>query len=505
VVTLGNLLDAVDIETEVLGRRDVTIGGLTVDSRRVRAGDLFFALEGQHEDGHRFVQRAVAEGAVAVVATRREPAWGGVPVVVTGQVRRCLGVMAARFYGDPSRRLTAAAVTGTNGKTTITYLLEAIWRANGTRAGVIGTVNYRHTGTLRPAVLTTPEALDLQAELATMVEAGVRGVAVEVSSHALALERVRGCHWDVAVFTNLSHDHLDFHGNLESYFQAKATLFHDHLCASAKPDPVAVVNVDDPRGARLAREIRGRLVTFGRSAGATVHPLDVEQTLSGIRGALCVAGERVAVESSLIGEPHLANLMAAAGAAHGLGLPMSAVEAGFRDCAVVPGRMERLHTANGFSVFVDYAHTPHALECTLMSLRPITAGRIITVFGCGGDRDPTKRPVMGEIAGRLSDVVVLTSDNPRTEDPCGILRDIERGIAETCLARVEPGALAGGESGYTVDVDRRRAIGLALQGAQPGDSILVAGKGHENYQLVGADRRRFDDREEVRSLLGLAS
>jgi UDP-N-acetylmuramoyl-L-alanyl-D-glutamate--2,6-diaminopimelate ligase len=504
-MTLGNLLDAVDIETEVLGRHDITISGLTVDSRRVRAGDIFFALGGQHEDGHRFVQRAIAEGAIAVVATRREAAWGGVPVVVTRQVRRCLGLMAARFYGDPSRRLTAAAVTGTNGKTTVTYLLEAIWQANGTPAGVIGTINYRDAGNLRAASLTTPEALDLQAELAAMVQRGVRGVAIEVSSHALALERVRGCHWDVAVFTNLSHDHLDFHGDLESYFQAKATLFHDYLCASAKPDRVAVINVDDPRGVRLAREIRGRLVTFGRSAGATVYPLEVEQTLSGIRGALSVGGERVAMESSLIGAPHLDNLMAAAGAAHGLGLPMSAVETGFRDCAVVPGRMERVHTADGFSVFVDYAHTPHALEGALLSLRSITVGRIITVFGCGGDRDSTKRPVMGEIAGRLSDSVVLTSDNPRTEDPYGILRDIERGIAETSLARIEPGALTAGESGYAVDVDRRRAIGLALGGARPGDSILVAGKGHEDYQLVGTDRRRFDDRAEVRRLLRLAS
>ena len=501
-MTLQNLLDAVDIDAEVLGRPDVTITGLAADSRRVQAGDLFFALVGQHEDAHRFVPDAVARGAAAVVAARVEPTWAGmVPVVVSSDVRRCLALMAAYFHGDPSRQLAAIAVTGTNGKTSVTYLVEAMWEAQGIPAGVVGTVNCRHGGQLRPATLTTPEALDLHAELAAMVGAGVKAVAVEVSSHALALERVRGCHWDVAVFTNLSHDHLDFHGDLETYYRVKASLFLDHLAGSAKPDPVAVINVDDPFGARLARAVTCRLLTFGRDLSATVHPVELDQKLDGIRGTLWADGERVVVASSLVGEQNVYNLMAAVGAAYGIGVPRGAIEAGIRRCAAVPGRLERIGKERDFSVFVDYAHTPHAMESALAALRSMSNGRILTVFGCGGDRDRAKRPLMGAIAARLSDVVVLTSDNPRTEDPHAILREIEAGIRETDLARVDIGTLAAGGHGYTSDPDRRRAIRLALRLAHQGDIVLVAGKGHEDYQIVGSERRPFDDRAEVRRLL----
>jgi len=504
-MTLEDLLDAVDIDVEVLGRRDVTIAGLAADSRRVEPGDLFFALVGQHEDAHRYVPSAIRLGAAAVVTSRAEVAWGGVvPVVVSSDVRRCLALMAARFCGDPSRQLAAVAVTGTNGKTSVTYLIEAIWQAQGIPAGVVGTISYRYGGQVRPAPLTTPEALDLHGELAAMVRAGIGGVAVEVSSHALALERVRGCHWDVAVFTNLSHDHLDFHGDLETYYNAKATLFLDHLPKSAKPDPVAVLNVDDPFGARLARGVSCRLVTFGRDPSATVHPLDLEQTLDGIRGTLSVAGERVRVASSLIGQQHVYNIMAAVGVAHGMGVPRPAVEAGIRACSAIPGRLERVG-AKDFTVFVDYAHTPHAMETALGTLRAMCAGRILTVFGCGGDRDRTKRPMMGEIAGRLSDVVVLTSDNPRTEDPYVILKEIERGLEKTDLERVDIETLMTGGAGYTSDPDRRWAIEFALRLARPGDIVFIAGKGHEDYQIVGIERRSFDDRREVRRLIGEVS
>lgn len=500
-MTLDDLLDAIDVPTEVLGPRNVGIAGLSADSRRVRAGDLFFACPGEREDGHRFVPDAIARGAHAVVVERAEPAWQSVPLVVTSAVRRSLALVAAHFLGHPSRKLGAIAVTGTNGKTTVTYLLEAMWRAHGVPTGVIGTINYRHGDSIRPAPLTTPDALELQRELAVMAADGVGGVVVEVSSHALVLERVRACHWDAAVFTNLSHDHLDFHGDLEAYYQAKAALFLDHLPQSAKKDPVAIVCVDDAHGRRLASEIRGRLVTFGRDPSATVHPLHIEESLSGLRGSLSVAGEPVQVASSLIGGQHVLNLLAAAGAAYGIGLPRSSIEAGIRACPRVPGRLEPVETGSDVVVFVDYAHTPDALEGALKALRPLCSGRLVTVFGCGGDRDRGKRPLMGEIAGRRSDVVILTSDNPRTEDPLGILTEIEPGIERAGAQRLGAEALANGGSGYVREPDRRRAIALALEVARAGDVVLVAGKGHEDYQIIGTERLPFDDRAELRAVL----
>jgi UDP-N-acetylmuramoyl-L-alanyl-D-glutamate--2,6-diaminopimelate ligase len=499
---LEYLVDAVDVPTDVVGSGRVVIEGLSLDSRRVHPGDLFFARSGQRQDGHRYVRDAIASGAAAVVATHAEPEWAAVPVVLTADVPRCLALMAARFHGEPSCRLATVAVTGTNGKTTTTYLLEAIWRAAGRSAGVIGTISYRHAGAVHAAPLTTPEACDLQAELAGMVRDGVAAVAVEVSSHALALDRVRGCQWDAGVFTNLSHDHLDFHHDLESYFAAKARLFREHLPASTKPDPVAVVNIDDPYGRRLAAEYRGRLVTFGRDASATVHPCGVERSLAGLHGALSVAGQALPIASRLVGEPHLDNLMAAAGAAYGLGIPLATIAAGLEACAVVPGRVERIDDGDGVAVFVDYAHTPDALARVLATLRPLCAGRLIAVFGCGGDRDRTKRPIMGEAAARACDLVILTSDNPRTEDPTVILGEIEAGVIRGGMARTVVGSGPAVRRGYGVEADRRGAIALALSLACRGDIVVIAGKGHEDYQIVGTEKRVFDDRVEVRALLG---
>jgi UDP-N-acetylmuramoyl-L-alanyl-D-glutamate--2,6-diaminopimelate ligase len=501
-MTLDQLLAAVDVDRKIFGPSSVIVTGLAVDSRRVAPGNLFFACPGQRDAGERFVPDAVTRGAAGVVAARRDPSWGPVPVVVTAQVRRSLALMAARFHGEPTRSLTAVAVTGTNGKTTFTYLMEAVWRAAGVPAGVVGTINYRYGDTVIPAPLTTPEAPELQAVLAAMVAAGVRGVAVEASSHALTSDRVRGCQWDAAVFTNLTHDHLDFHGDLETYYLAKAALFVDHLAASTKRDPVAVIGVDDPFGRRLAAAIRGRLITFGRDPSATVHPLVLEETLDGIRGSLSVAGEEMEVVSSLIGGHHVSNLLAVAAAAHGIGLPHDAIVAGIRACTSVPGRLERVGAGPEFAVFVDYAHTPDALEGSLRALRALCRGRMITVFGCGGDRDRTKRPLMGEAAGRLSDLVIVTSDNPRTEDPLGILGQIEPGIERGGLARLGAEALRAGARGFVREADRREAIALALGLARRGDVVLIAGKGHEDYQIVGTERRHFDDRAEVRSLLG---
>ncbi len=475
----------------------VEIAGVAHDSRAVHPGDLFFALAGARTDGRRHVAEARARGARAVVAPGPLDA-GGLPVVVVEEPRRVLGLVAARLAGDPSAALTLVGVTGTNGKTTTTYLLEAIWRATGRATGVIGTISYRVGAESRPAPYTTPEAPELQRLLAEMRAAGATHVAMEVSSHALAQERVRGCRFDAAVFTNLTRDHLDFHGDMESYFAAKARLFLDHLPTGGKPDPVAIVNVDDPAGARLARAVRTRCVPVGRAPGAVVRAVDVETSLAGTRGTLLLASERLPFASPLVGAPHVENIAVAAAAAWALGASPDAIAAGIAAATPPPGRVERI-AGPGFTVVIDYAHTPDALARLLDALRPLAAGALIVVFGCGGDRDRGKRPLMGEAAARRADLVVLTSDNPRTEDPDRILVDIEAGVRAAGLVRLA--APRAGARGYIVEADRRAAIALAIGLARPGDLVVVAGKGHEDYQIVGTEKRHLDDREEVRRAL----
>jgi len=445
------------------------------------------------------VAEAVARGARAIVAEGEVAAKGSVPVVSVTGVRRVLARAAARLGGEPSAGLTLVGVTGTNGKTSTTFILEAIWLAAGLRAGVIGTVGYRFGGLDRPAPLTTPEAPVLQGLLAEMRRAGTTHVAMEVSSHALAQERVVGCRFDAAVFTNLTRDHLDFHGDVERYYRAKAGLFLEHLAAGGKPDPVAVVNVDDPAGARLADEVRTRCLRVGRTEHADVRSFEIETTLAGTRGVLSLGGRRLPFRTRLVGAPQVENILGAAAAAWALGVPSEAIAAGLAAVAPPPGRLERFD-GPGFTVMVDYAHTPDALARVLAVLRPLTRGRLVVVFGCGGDRDPGKRPMMGEAAARLSDVVVLTSDNPRTEDPLRILEAIEAGIRRAGMPTLGRPAASG--RGYLVEPDRRAAIALATGLARSGDLVLVAGKGHEDYQIVGHEKRHLDDREEVRRALG---
>jgi UDP-N-acetylmuramoyl-L-alanyl-D-glutamate--2,6-diaminopimelate ligase len=475
-------------EAGIADGKDIEVEGIAADSRRVRPGDVFFALGGTHTDGRRHVAEAVARGARAVIAAEGI-ADVGVPVVPLEAPERLLGRAAALFAGDPSAALTLVGVTGTNGKTTTTYLLEAIWRAAGWRPGVVGTIAYRCDGASRPAPLTTPDALALQALLAEMRDAGATHVAMEVSSHALVQARVAGCRFDAALFTNLTRDHLDFHGDLERYFAAKARLFLDFLPAAGKRDAVAVINVDNPAGARLATLVGTRCVRTGRSADADVRPLSVETTLAGTRGVLALGGERLPFESALVGAPHVENIVGAAAAAWALGTPVDAIARGLAAAEPPPGRLEQI-AGPGFTVIVDYAHTPDALARALDVLRPLVAGRLITVFGCGGDRDRGKRPLMGEAAARRSDLVILTSDNPRTEDPARILAEIEAGVR------------AAGTTDHVLEPDRRAAIALAVRLARPGDLVLVAGKGHEDYQIVGTAKHHLDDREEVRRALG---
>jgi UDP-N-acetylmuramoyl-L-alanyl-D-glutamate--2,6-diaminopimelate ligase len=479
---------------------DVDVTGIATDSRAVRPGDVFFALAGQQTDGRRHAADAVARGAVAVVAESLVDV-AGATRIVTDAVRPLLGRAAARLAGDPSADIVLAGVTGTNGKTTTTWLLESIWRAAGHRPGVIGTIAYRYDGASRAAPFTTPEAPALQGLLAEMRAAGTTHVAMEVSSHALALDRVAGTRFDAAVFTNLTRDHLDFHGTIEAYAEAKARLFLDVLPAGGKRDPVAVVNGDDPAGAALLARLGTRSVDFAVRARAAVRPEGVESTLAGMRGCLALGGRSVPFACRLVGAPHLENVLAATATAWALGVAPEAIVAGLGAAAPPPGRLEQI-AGPGFTVVVDYAHSPDALARCLAVLRPLTHRRLITVFGCGGDRDRGKRPLMGEAAARASDLVVLTSDNPRTEPPEQILADVEVGVRAADLPRLA--APSGDARGWLVEPDRRAAIALAIRAARPGDLVLVAGKGHEDYQIVGTEKRHFDDREEVVRALGAA-
>lgn len=501
------------IDVEVLGDDTVAVGGLAVDSRRVRPGDLFFALPGTKLNGWDFIPEAAGRGAVAIVTHprgRREALQTSLPTVLCEAPARLMALIACAFFGHPSKRMTLVGVTGTNGKTTVTFLLEAMLKRAGKVPGVIGTVSYRMPGKESPAPLTTPAALDIQELLASMQSAGVTHVAMEVSSHALASDRVVGCHWDGAVFTNLGRDHLDFHRDLEEYFSAKSKLLTEGLPASLKARKFAVINTDDPWGRRLCSMWAGRTITFGmtdRHGGAahvTVRRLRAD--LGGTRGVLLLGGEEMEFRSALVGSGHLANIIAAAAVGWELGLGLEAIAGGIADLEQVPGRLESVDEGQPFKVFVDYAHTPDALANVLGFLRP-QARRLITVFGCGGDRDRGKRPLMGKVAAIHSDFVFLTSDNPRTEDPMRIIEEIEAGLVEGGAVKRERGGPDNARraerkgAAYRIVPERRLAIGTAIALARSGDVVLIAGKGHENYQIVGRRRLPFDDREVAREAL----
>ena len=493
------------VPVQVQGSLDIEVTQLAYDSRCVQPGALFFALPGSKNNGSHFVEQAIARGARAVVVPPETTVARPITAIYSSTPRLLLGYCADRFYAQPSSQVTLVGVTGTSGKTTTTYLLEAIWQALGWAVGVVGTINYRYQGRTLPAPFTTPEAVELQALLKTMVTERVSHVVMEVSSHALAQDRVHGCRWDGAVFTNLGRDHLDFHPDLDDYFAAKSRLFLDGLAASEKPHRFVAINADDLWGAKLlAQSLPGRVLTYGLQPGVTVSASNLEKSFQGLRGILRLGREQVPFSSALIGDPHLYNILAAATVSYALEIPAEMIAAGIARCSGVPGRLEAIAVGQPFGVLVDYAHKPDALEKTLRSIRQLTRGRLLTVFGCGGDRDRGKRPLMGEAAGRLSDVVVLTSDNPRTEDPAHIIAEAEPGLIQAGMMKTDdPAAIQTLMHGYVVMVDRRAAIRAALTGAQPGDVLVIAGKGHEDYQIIGTTKSHFDDREEVRNYLGL--
>lgn len=488
-------------ETE--GNLEQEITGLAYDSRHVKPGEIFFAVPGEKVDGHEFVAQALEKGAAGVVVARQGRWPLGTTWIRTKDVRRTMGLWGAYFHGRPSRRMKLVGVTGTNGKTTVTYVVESILSAAGLKPGVIGTISYRYGEHDVPSHHTTPESLELQAFLAEMQRAGVQAVAMEVSSHALVQERVRGIDFDVALFTNLSRDHLDYHADMDEYFSAKSRLFTDYLEVSVKPKKAAVIHGGDAKGRELlrrARETGLETWSYGADEEWDIHPVTVQSDMSGLKGQLEVKGQRMDFYSPLIGAANLQNILGAVGVGLSLGLPLEVVAAGIQRLALVPGRLEKIENHRGVSVLVDYAHTPDALEKVLGAVRPLAQGRVLTVFGCGGDRDRGKRPVMGEIAARLSDLLVVTSDNPRTEDPLRILAEIEDGTQQTGLKKFAHSDSAD-ERGYWVEEDRRAAIRMALSAAQAGDLVLIAGKGHEDYQILGAKKIHFDDREVAREEL----
>ncbi len=495
-VTLGELLRNLgDVRVAVHGDRDVVVRGISADSRTVTAGDLFVALPGTRTTGARYVAEACARGAVAVAVDRSDAPEVGT-WVETSEPARLLARVAARFHGDPARDLTMVGITGTNGKTTVSYLLEAMWQAAGLRPGVLGTISYRFGGAAEPAPLTTPAAPELFARLAAMRACGGTHVAMEVSSHALVQDRVDGIEWDAAVFTNLGRDHLDFHRDTDDYFRAKARLFRA-LEASSKPRRTAVLNAADARVRALRGDLTIPVRTFG--AGGDVRAERLTMTLDGATFELVLGDERIPIRSPLIGAGHVENVLAAAATAQVLGTPLAAIARAVETFPGVPGRLEPVHAGQRFTVLVDFAHTPEALAGVLGSLRPMVAGRLLCVFGCGGDRDRGKRPLMGEAVARAVDLAVLTSDNPRTEDPLAIIADAEPGLGVGGLPRLT--AITDARRGYVVEPDRARAIAAGIGAARAGDCVVIAGKGHEDYQIVGTTKLPFDDRAEVRRAL----
>jgi len=479
------------------GRTSVDVTGVSQDSRKVKPGDLFVAVPGAKEDGAQFVGEAVSRGAVAVVSEKTVASQ--VPFFKVSNARKALALIAANFYGRPAEKLTVLAVTGTNGKTTTTYLLEAMATAAYSSTGVIGTLGYKVGGQFHSTAHTTPDALELHRILREMVDAGVETVVMEVSSHALLQERVHGITFKAAAFTNLTRDHLDYHKDMEEYFQAKRKLFVENLAQSG----VAVVNGDDTFATRIYNELRGQkrmAWKFSRQGtGEISSSADVSFSLQGIKGVLKTPAGDIPVKSRLLGPHNLENILAAAGLALGAGFARRKdVQLGIERMAGVPGRMERVenHGPPGApAVLVDYAHTDDALKRALEAARGMAKGRVIVVFGCGGERDAGKRPLMGTAAAEGADLAVLTSDNPRNENPEDIISQVTPGLEKGGVRRISAGKAKSGEKGYLVEADRKAAIETAISLAKEDDVVLIAGKGHETYQIVGTEKRPFDDRE----------
>ena len=501
---LGELLKGLDVR-RIDGDLNVEITGLSYDSRQTRPGHLYFSTARDPNRNRANIDDALNRGARAVVVA----GWDGglarpaVTLVESERPRLLMGAAASRFFAAPSERVDLIGITGTSGKTTTSYILASIFEAAGMPTGIIGTIGIFIAGKKIYSGLTTPESIDFESALAAMEREGVRHAAAEVSSIGIAEGRVDALSFRACMFTNLGRDHLDYHATIENYFAAKLRLFTEILPRSRRANPVAVVRGDDPFGQRVLESVKGSKISFGLDRSLDVHPEKFDADLSGLRATLSVLGKKIEIDSPLIGEINLLNILGASALSAALGVESEAVADGVRRCPGAPGRLEAIQAKPGVTVLVDYAHKPDALEAVLTALRHIGASRIICVFGCGGDRDRGKRPIMGEIAGRLADLPVLTSDNPRSEDPMAIIAGVEKGLIAAGRARIENPkefTLASMRGGYIVEPDRRAAIAIALRIAAAGDAVLIAGKGHEDYQLVAGRVLPFDDRVVVREI-----
>jgi len=495
-VRLRDLLKVLDLET-TLPRETLEseVTDIAHDSRKVVPGCLFVAVRGFHSDGHQFISQAVQKGAIAVVAEQKSSTEAeGVPLVSVKNSRKALALLADAFFNHPSERLKLIGVTGTNGKTTTTYLVKSIVEATRGTAGLIGTIDYRVGSKVYPAPNTTPESLDLQRLMSEMTNLGAETCIMEVSSHALALDRTAGCRFAIAAFTNLTQDHLDFHETMDLYFDAKLQLFK-----GLDPGACAVINIDDARSANIISATKARVITTGLTPRADVRPLGaIHHSIHGLTFEITTPSGMIKVESSLVGIHNIYNILTAVAIGIAMGYSTTTIAEGVKTMQAVPGRMEKVGDGKPFSVIVDYAHTEDALQRLLEAVREISEGRVITVFGCGGDRDRTKRPKMGRAAANGSDIVIITSDNPRTEDSLSIIREIEDGMVSSGVKVATLDAAnndSPGKTPYLVIPDRRDAIKAAIGMGNPGDVVVLAGKGHENYQIIGDKKIHFDDRE----------
>ncbi len=507
---LKKVLEGVEIG-RITGETQREIKGIAYHSQQVREGFLFAAIRGLKIDGHQFIEEAIRKGAEAIVSEedRKMPAKA---MIMVPNSRKALAKISANFYGNPSAQVRLIGVTGTNGKTTLTYLLESVFKKAGWRPGVVGTINYRYGKKSVSAPNTTPESLDLQRILDEMVREGVSHVVMEVSSHGLDLDRVYGCQFDGVVFTNLTPEHLDYHRTMSHYFGTKRKLFSNYLMKSPKTKRFAVTNHDDPKGEAMVEGLDLPVCRYGLNPSCDISADQVTSTFEGLSCWIRTPKGQLPIHSKLIGRFNLYNLLAAVATGVSMDLSLEVLKEGIESLEGVPGRFEKVENRRGIHIIVDYAHTHDALERVLIGLKEILAlnpsgqssnGKIVTVFGCGGDRDRAKRPLMGEVAGRYSDLAILTSDNPRTEDPLAILEEVEKGFKKMGLEEWIPDEIGAWRSrqGYLKVPDRREAIRMAIRLAQPSDAVLIAGKGHEDYQIIGQKRFPFDDRIEAKKAL----
>lgn len=489
--TLKDIISTINVQ-KIEGNQNVSIQDITADSRTVKPNSLFIALDGATVDGHNYIDKAIAAGAVAVIVSKPVTVSNGVCVITVTDTRQAMMACVPYFFGYPANRMRMVGVTGTNGKTTTTHMIRHILKAQGFKVGVIGTVHIMIGDTSYPIHNTTPDVVDLQHILHQMVQENVEYCVMEVSSHALALGRVSGVEFDTAVFTNLTQDHLDFHKTFENYLAAKCKLFEQVSAPDqVKANKGAVINIDDTYGHRVIEKTTVPTITYSTLGKGTLNASDVHMSTKMSQYTVNYNGESYPISMNTTGLFNVYNTLAAIGACLQEGISMEAIDTALKTFSSVPGRFELIETGQDFAVVVDYAHTPDGLENILKTAKAIKENRIILVFGCGGDRDATKRPIMGRIAAEYGDKIYVTSDNPRTEDPIQIVKDVEAGVKE---------ALRDGTS-YEVIVDRREAINHAIHDAKAGDIVIIAGKGHENYQILKNETIHFDDREEARKAL----